>query len=91
MVLRHWSRTVASSATTPVVDPDLFADADPRRIAEAVKRAADARSGGRTSAFRSAMSMLSFHINRAGDALSPDRRRILEAAKDELRRAFGKA
>ena len=91
MVLRHWSRTIASSATTPAVDPDLFADADPRRIAEAVKRAADARSGGRTSAFRSAMSMLSFHINRAGDALSPDRRRILEAAKDELRRAFGKA
>lgn len=90
MVLRHWSRRAASSAA-PTADPDLFADADPKRIAEAVKRAADARSGGRTSAFRSAMSMLSFHINRAGDALSPDRRRILEAAKDELRRAFGKA
>ncbi|WP_076068061.1 DUF3175 domain-containing protein [Sphingomonas montana] len=87
MVLRHWSRTAA--APGPVPSDDLFHDADPKRIAEAVKAFAEARGRTTTSPFRSAMSMLSFHINRAGSALTPERRRILEAAKDELRRAFG--
>jgi hypothetical protein len=37
------------------------------------------------------MSMLSFHINRAGSNLSPERRRVLDRAKQELRAAFGRA
>ncbi len=37
------------------------------------------------------MSMLTFYINRAGKNLSPARRRTLDRAKDELRKAFGKA
>jgi hypothetical protein len=40
---------------------------------------------------RSAMSMLSFYINRAGKNLSPSRRRVLEHAKDDLRQAFHRA
>jgi Protein of unknown function (DUF3175)/TonB dependent receptor len=49
------------------------------------------RSNRRKSApFRSAMSMLTFYINRAGKNLSPDRKKTLEAAKAELRRAFGR-
>jgi hypothetical protein len=40
--------------------------------------------------FRSAMSMLNFHINRSGRALSAQRRDILERAKGELRRLFGR-
>jgi hypothetical protein len=39
---------------------------------------------------RSAMSMLTFCINRAGKDLDEDQRRILEGAKDELRKAFGR-
>ena len=36
------------------------------------------------------MSMLNFYINRAGRKLTPTRRKKLEAAKDELREAFGR-
>jgi hypothetical protein len=36
------------------------------------------------------MSMLSFYINRAGRKLSAERRRILTAAKRELRRLYGR-
>ncbi|GGE92335.1 DUF3175 domain-containing protein [Sphingomonas prati] len=88
MVLRHWSRSAALPGPAP--SEDLFLGPDPKRIASAVKAFAETRGGLRTSPFRSAMSMLTFHINRAGDALSPERRRILEAAKDELRKAFGR-
>jgi hypothetical protein len=34
------------------------------------------------------MSMLVFYINRAGKTLGQRRRRVLERAKDELRRQF---
>jgi hypothetical protein len=40
--------------------------------------------------FRSAMSMLNFHINRSGRALTAKRHHILERAKVELRRLFGR-
>jgi hypothetical protein len=36
------------------------------------------------------MSMLTFYINRAGNNLSAERKTVLEAAKDELRKAFGR-
>jgi uncharacterized protein DUF3175 len=36
------------------------------------------------------MSMLNFFINRAGRPLPARRRRVLEAAKDELRRLYGR-
>ena len=34
--------------------------------------------------------MLTFYVNRAGTNLPARRKRILERAKDELRKAFGK-
>jgi hypothetical protein len=37
------------------------------------------------------MSMLNFYINRAGRGLPAERRRILETAKTELRKLFGRA
>jgi hypothetical protein len=37
------------------------------------------------------MSMLTFYINRAGSGLGSGQRRVLERAKDELRRQFGRA
>ena len=36
------------------------------------------------------MSMLNLYINRAGKNLTPTRRRTLERAKGELRKAFGR-
>ncbi len=69
----------------------MFTWDDPRRIAHSLKRSAEASVRRKADPFRSAMSMLTFYMNRAGRSLPPERRRILERAKDELRRLFGRA
>ena len=51
---------------------------------------AEASRRRRSSSYRSAMSMLTFYINRAGANLPNERREVLESAKDELRKAFGR-
>jgi hypothetical protein len=59
-------------------------------VAASLKRSA-LRSGRRkASPYQSAASMLTFYINRAGKGLNPSRRRVLERAKGELRKAFGR-
>jgi len=44
----------------------------------------------KTSAYRSALAMLNFYINRAGKGLPKTQRDRLKRAKGELKRAFGK-
>lgn len=61
------------------------------RIAQSLKRSAERSRRRKTTPFRSAMSMLTFYINRAGKNLSEGRRRTLEAAKGKLRQAFGRS
>jgi hypothetical protein len=68
----------------------VFSREDPRSIARSLKRSADRSRRRKSGAFRSAMSMLNFYINRAGKALPKTRRARLEAAKDELRDFYGK-
>jgi hypothetical protein len=68
--------------------PGVFALDDPTKIARSLKRSADRSKRRKSSPYRSAMSMLTFFINRAGRTLSARRRRVLEAAKDELRRLY---
>lgn len=60
----------------------------PRQVALSLKRSADASRRRKSDPFRSAMSMLNFHINRAGRNLPAERRRVLNAAKVELRRLY---
>jgi hypothetical protein len=70
------------------LEPKVFTLDDPRAIAQSLKRSAE-RSGRRKSPpYRSAQSMLTFYLNRAGKNLPPERKRILEQSKDELRRLF---
>ena len=69
---------------------DVFKARDPRRIAASLKRSAERSRRRKTEPSRSAMSMLSFYINRAGKNLSPSQRRILTRAKSELRKQFGR-
>jgi hypothetical protein len=69
----------------------VFRGSDPRRIARSLKRSAERSRRRKAEPFRSAMSMLNFYINRAGKKLSPGRKRVLGRAKNELRRAFGRA
>jgi hypothetical protein len=87
---RKWSAEVTEHSDALDLEKDVFKSRDPRKIARSLKRSAKASTRRKSSAFRSAMSMLTFYINRAGGNLSPTRRRTLEKAKDELRLAFGR-
>jgi hypothetical protein len=70
------------------LEEGVFTKRNPRRIALSLKRSAEASRRRKSDPYRSAMSMLTFHINRAGDNLSPERRRVLNEAKRELRKVF---
>lgn len=68
----------------------MFTWDDPRRIARSLLRSAERSTRRKTDPFRSAMSMLTFYVNRAGRQLPRDRRVVLEAAKNELRILCGR-
>jgi len=87
---RRWSKHVAETSDALDLPVHLFAQADPRRIAAGLKRSAERSERRRATPFRSAMSMLTFYVNRAGSTLGALQRRRLEAAKDELRALFGR-
>jgi uncharacterized protein DUF3175 len=67
---RRWSQAVTRHSNALDLGRDVFAQADPKRIARSLKRSADRSQRRKSSPFRSAMSMLTFYINRAGDQLS---------------------
>jgi hypothetical protein len=68
----------------------VFKSDDPSKIAQSLKRSAERSDRLKSSPFRSAMSMLTFYLNRSGKNLSTARKRKLEAAKVKLREAFGR-
>jgi len=86
----RWSRRVTAESHALDLEPGVFTWKDPRRIARSLKRSADHSRHRKTDAFRSAMSMLTFFVNRGGKGLSAARRAILDAAKDELRTLYGR-
>ncbi len=86
-----WSATVTSRSNALDLEPGVFRKSSPRAIAASLKRSAVRRRRIKGNPFRSAMSMLAFFVNRAGRTLDEGRRRILDRAKDELRRLFGRA
>lgn len=87
----RWSKRVMQRSDALDLEPGVFTKRSPRAIALSLKRSAQASRRRKAEPFRSAMSMLSFHINRSGKGLSPERRRILNEAKQELRAAFGRS
>lgn len=87
---KYWSSKVAKESFALDLEKDVFTWDDPKKIARSLKRSAEDSVRRKATPFQSAMSMLSFYINRAGKKLSPQRRRILEQTKDELRKLFGK-
>ena len=86
----RWSREVTEKSNALDLEKEVFTEDDPHRIALSLKRSAEHSERRKSSPYRSAMSMLTFYINRAGRSLSRRRRERLEAAKDELRRVFRK-
>lgn len=90
MPARKWSHDVDEHGDALDLPEHLFEHDDPAAIARGAKRAADTSERRKAEPFRSAMSMPTFYIDRAGDNLPAERRRMLERAKDESRRLYGR-
>jgi hypothetical protein len=90
MAQERWSQDVTEYSDALDLERAVFTKHDPKAIAASLKRSAEASQRRKATPFRSAMSMLTFYINRAGKDLDPKQKRVLEKAKDELRAAFGK-
>jgi hypothetical protein len=86
----HWSQQATKHSNALDLDREVFTRDDPAEIAASLKHSAEHSRRRRGTPYQSAMSMLSFYINRAGATLEPERKKTLEAAKDELRRLFGR-
>jgi uncharacterized protein DUF3175 len=87
---KYWSSEVTTASNALDLEPDVFAQDDPKAIARSLKRSAERSTRRKSSPYRSAMSMLTFYINRAGKNLPKRQLRVLEQAKDALRAEFGR-
>lgn len=86
---RKWSKAVTERSNAMDLEPDVFKGTAPQ-IARSLKRSAEHSNRRKSPPLRSALSMLTFYINRAGKNLSPSRKRALERAKNELRKLYGR-
>ena len=84
----RWSQKVTEDSHALDLEEGVFTSTDPKEIARSLKRSAEASTARKGTPLQSAMSMLTFYINRAGTGLDPDQRKILEQAKVELRALF---
>lgn len=90
MKTKKWSAEVNEKSDALDLEEGVFTFKDPRKIASSLKRSAEESSRKKASTnFQSAMSMLNFYINRAGKNLPAKQKKILEQAKEELRKIFG--
>jgi hypothetical protein len=85
---KKWSNKVTKESFALDLEEGVFTWNNPQKIALSLKRSAENSIRRKAKPFQSAMSMLNFYINRAGKNLRPGRKKILEQAKIELRRAF---
>ena len=91
MKRKYWSKGVTETSNALDLERGVFTWQEPKRIATSLKRSVEAstRRKGRTP-YQSAMSMLNFYINRAGKNLPAERRKVLDQAKQELRKLYGR-
>jgi hypothetical protein len=87
---RRWSQRVTRESDALDLERGVFSGRDPKRIAASLKRSAERSLRRKSSPYRSALSMLTFYINRAGKNLPAARRKTLRQAKTELRKQFGR-
>ncbi len=87
---KYWSKEVTEKSDALDLDRGVFTWKNPQRIAVSLKRSAEESNRRKASPFQSAMSMLNFYINRAGKNLPLKRQKVLNQAKVELRKLFGK-
>jgi Protein of unknown function (DUF3175) len=87
---KRWSQRVTRESDALDLKHGVFKLTDPRKIAASLKRSAERSSRRKAGAYRSALSMLTFYINRAGKTLPKTQRDRLQRAKTELKRQFGR-
>lgn len=87
---RKWSQQVSDTCNALDLESKVFSSASPPAVAASLKRSADRSRRCKGAPLQSAMSMLNFYLNRASKSLSPTRKRVLTAAKSELRRLYGR-
>ncbi len=87
---KRWSQSVTKNSNALDLERGVFALRSPAGIARSLKRSADTSKRRKGSPLQSAMSMLNFYINRAGKGLSGHRKKLLNDAKIELRRLYGR-
>jgi len=87
---QRWSQRVTETSDALTLEKGVFTRGSPVSIARSLKRSADRSKRRKSDPYRSAMSMLTFYLNRAGRNMPATRRRTLEAAKGELRRLYGR-
>ena len=87
---KKWSQHVTDTSDALTLYRGIFSRDDARSIARSLKRSAERSRRRKASPYASAMSMLTFYLNRGGRNLSAARKRKLQAAKTELRRLYGK-
>ncbi len=88
---RRWSQRVTRTSNALDLESGVFRKRSPRAIARSLARSAEASARRKATPFRSAMSMLTFYVNRAGRNLPARDRRTLARAKRELRKLYGRA
>jgi hypothetical protein len=87
---RKWSQRVTERSNSLDLEPGVFKKRSARQIAASLKRSAERSRRRKADAYRSALSMLTFYINRAGRSLPASRKRTLNAAKGQLKTQFGR-
>jgi len=86
----RWSHRVMETSDALDLERSVFTWSDPKKIARSLKRSAEASTRRKASPFQSAMSMLILQINRGGRNIPVSQKRVLERAKTELRKQFGR-
>src|SRR5712671_4735793 len=86
----RWSARVTRTSDALDLKGGVFKLRDPAAIARSLRRSAERSRRRKSDPYRSAMSMLTFYLNRAGKNLPAARRKTLQRAKAELRKQFGR-
>ncbi|MBV9532347.1 MAG: DUF3175 domain-containing protein [Bradyrhizobium sp.] len=87
---KRWSQRVTRESDALDLERGVFKQTSAKKIAASLKRSAESSRRRKTGAYRSALSMLTFYINRAGKSLPKVQRERLERAKLELKHQFGR-
>ena len=88
---KKWAQGVTQHSNALDLETGVFKKKDPDDIATSLARSAEKSRRRKANPFRSALSMLTFYINRAGKSLPESQRKRLEKAKDRLRQHFHKS